>query len=49
MTIQEGEFNRGSKTADKNVEIIMQVCNKQGEVLQVGSFCGHLSTVRYYV
>lgn len=36
VTIQEGEFNRGAKTADKNVEITMQVCNKQGEVLKVG-------------
>lgn len=35
VTIQEGEFMRGSKTADKNVEVTMQVCNKRGEVLQV--------------
>ena len=35
VTLLEGEFNRGSKTADKNVEVSMLVCNKQGEVLKV--------------
>ncbi len=31
-----GEFTKGpAKTADKNVEVTMIVCNKQGGVLQV--------------
>ena len=35
VTLCEGEFNRGSKTADKNVEVMMLVCNKKGEVIPV--------------
>ena len=35
VTLFEGEFNRGSKTADKNVEVTMLVCNKKGEVIPV--------------
>ena len=35
VTLCEGEFNRGSKTADKNVEVTMLVCNKKGEVIPV--------------
>ncbi|XP_053406382.1 dedicator of cytokinesis protein 1-like [Mercenaria mercenaria] len=43
VTILEGEFNRGSKTADKNVEVSMLVCNKQGEVLKgvINPGCGN--------
>lgn len=35
VTIKQGEFTRGSKTADKNVEVTVLVCNKQGEPLKV--------------
>ncbi|WAR21521.1 DOCK2-like protein [Mya arenaria] len=35
VTIMEGEFNRGAKTADKNVEITMFLCNKSGQTLEV--------------
>lgn len=37
VTIKGGEFTRGpAKTADKNVEVTMVVCNNKGEVLKVG-------------
>lgn len=35
VTIKQGEFTRGNKTADKNVEVTVLVCNKQGEPLKV--------------
>lgn len=36
VTIKGGEFTRGpAKTADKNVEVTMVVCNNKGEILQV--------------
>lgn len=35
VTIKGGEFTRGpAKTADKNVEVTMVVCNNKGEVLK---------------
>nr|XP_022344054.1 dedicator of cytokinesis protein 1-like isoform X2 [Crassostrea virginica] len=35
VTIKGGEFTRGpAKTADKNVEVTMVVCNNKGEVLE---------------
>ncbi len=36
ITLLQGEFKRGGKTSDKNVEVTMCVCNEDGEVLQVG-------------
>ncbi|XP_060585551.1 dedicator of cytokinesis protein 1-like isoform X2 [Ruditapes philippinarum] len=49
ITIIEGEFNRGSKTADKNVEVSMLVCNKQGEVLKevINPGCGSEGSSEY--
>ena len=35
VSLCEGEFNRGAKTADKNVEVTMLVCNKQGQIIPV--------------
>ena len=35
ITLLQGEFKRGGKTSDKNVEVSMCVCNDQGDVLQV--------------
>ncbi|XP_070212219.1 dedicator of cytokinesis protein 1-like isoform X7 [Littorina saxatilis] len=42
LTLRTGEFNRGSKTTDKNVEMEICVCDHMGKVLQdVISFgCG---------
>lgn len=43
ITIKQGEFTRGSKTADKNVEVNVMVCNKQGEPLKdvISYGCGN--------
>ncbi len=35
VTLTQGEFKRGNKTSDKNIEVSMCVCNQHGEVLQV--------------
>ena len=35
ITLLQGEFKRGGKTSDKNVEVTMCVCNDNGEILQV--------------
>lgn len=35
LTLRTGEFNRGSKTTDKNVEMEICVCDHMGKVLQV--------------
>ncbi|XP_052251846.1 dedicator of cytokinesis protein 1-like isoform X3 [Dreissena polymorpha] len=42
VTIIEGNFSRGSKTADKNVEVTMLMCNKGGDPLEgvINTGCG---------
>ena len=35
VTLVQGEFRRGYKTSDKNVEVTMSVCNQHGKVLEV--------------
>lgn len=35
LTLVSGEFSKGSKTTDKNVEVTVQVCNEKGQPLQV--------------
>jgi dedicator of cytokinesis protein 1 len=35
IALMQGEFRRGSKMADKNVEITLTVCNQDGEVIPV--------------
>lgn len=37
ITLMQGEFNKGSKTSEKNVEVTIQVCNQRGETLEVCS------------
>ncbi|XP_064601988.1 dedicator of cytokinesis protein 1-like isoform X2 [Liolophura sinensis] len=34
VTLLGGEFNKYSKTSDKNVEVTMHVCNHKGEILE---------------
>lgn len=34
ITLMQGEFNKGSKTSEKNVEVNIQVCNQNGDTLQ---------------
>lgn len=31
LTLSSGEFTRGSKSADKNVEVTVRVCNEKGK------------------
>ena len=31
LTLSSGEFSRGSKSADKNVEVTVRVCNEHGQ------------------
>lgn len=41
LTVSSGEFSRGSKSADKNVEVTVRVCNEKGKpipgVMHLGS------------
>lgn len=38
LTLQSGEFSKGSKSTDKNVEVTVCVCKENGKVLEVSSF-----------
>lgn len=33
LTLVNGEFSKGSKTSDKNIEVNMVVCNEQGGIV----------------
>lgn len=35
ITILSGEFPKGNKTSDKNVELTVMVCNEKGESIPV--------------
>lgn len=35
LTLVGGEFSKGNKTSDKNVEVIVKVCNEKGESIPV--------------
>lgn len=35
LTLLSGEFNKGNKSSDKNVEVTVKVCNKQGQPIPV--------------
>lgn len=35
LTLISGEFSKGNKTSDKNVEVIVKVCNDKGEAIPV--------------
>ena len=37
VTLMLGEFRKGNKMADKNVEVSITVCNQDGEVIPVSS------------
>lgn len=38
LTLVSGEFSKGSKSTDKNVEVTVRVCNEKGVPLQVRIF-----------
>lgn len=35
LTVVRGEFDKGNKTSQKNIEVSVQIVTEQGEVLQV--------------
>lgn len=35
LTILSGEFSKGNKKSDKNVEVIVRVCNQKGQPIPV--------------
>lgn len=35
VTLMQGEFRKGGKVADKNVEVTLTVLNEDGEVIEV--------------
>lgn len=35
LMLQQGEFPKGNKTSDKNVEVTVKVCNEYGEAIPV--------------
>lgn len=37
LTLQGGDFDKYNKTTQKNVEVIMWVCDEDGKVIQVSS------------
>lgn len=44
LTLQGGDFDKYNKTTQKNVEVIMWVCDEEGKVIQVSSLrrTGHV-------
>lgn len=47
LTLQGGDFDKYNKTTQKNVEVIMWVCDEEGKVIQVsldGTLCCEPST-----
>jgi dedicator of cytokinesis protein 1 len=53
LTLASGEFSRGSKSADKNVEVTVRVCNEHGQpipgVMHLGSGVGAQNEYRSVV
>ena len=39
ITLERGEYDKGSKTAQKNVEVAVVVVNDSGEIRQVSCVC----------
>ncbi|KAG7160013.1 Dedicator of cytokinesis protein 2-like [Homarus americanus] len=35
VTLLSGEFSRGAKTCDRNVEVTVRICNERGEVIPI--------------
>lgn len=38
LTLVSGEFTKGNKSSDKNVELTVTVCNENGEAIPVSHF-----------
>lgn len=37
LTLIKGEFTKGNKTSDKNVEVVVRVCNEKGKAIPVNN------------
>jgi hypothetical protein len=35
LTLVSGEFSKGSKSTDRNVEVTVRVCNEKGQIIPV--------------
>lgn len=42
LTLIGGEFTKGNKTSDKNVEVIVKVCNENGVAIPVSLSKPHM-------
>ena len=47
VTLVQGEFKKGGKYSEKNVEVTMCVCNQHGKVLQVSIHYEHFNVLQY--
>lgn len=47
LTLQSGEFSKGSKSTDKNVEVTVCVCKENGQVLEV--CVGNINSILFYL
>lgn len=43
LTLQGGDFDKYNKTTQKNVEVIMWVCDEEGKIIQVSSMSVYLT------
>jgi hypothetical protein len=39
LSLVSGEFSKGSKSTDKNVEVTVRVCNEKGQSIPVSHLC----------
>ena len=37
VTLEQGQFEKGTKRAERNVEVAISVCDERGEVMPVSS------------
>lgn len=47
LTLEYGQFEKGSKRAERNVEIAIAVCDKDGKIIPVSNTCTHTCTCRF--
>lgn len=43
LTLQGGDFDKYNKTTQKNVEVIMWVCDEEGKIIQVSGMSAYLT------
>ena len=47
LTLEYGQFEKGSKRAERNVEIAIAVCDRDGKIIPVSNACTHTCTCRF--